>query len=337
MSSDVSSPVHGGETRADAGADPRFPPPRRRARGAAAARPALAPHRGVGGLAGQHAAGRAALDPRPRRGRASGDLGRRRVRPSLGAALGTYVVPAEDHAIFTRRTPPRQARGRQRAEDLAARDRFIAGRPWRDLGDLAPCSLRHDDRHVPHPLGRRPRARIWTVPRPAIEPLDARRELARRYLHVFGPGTSASFAKWAGVTVKEAQPRSDGLELFRSRRRSGTSRSLPPTRRCAGAGRALDGGAPAAERRCVLAHYDAARRELLVPGAKERAALWTPRVWPGALLVAGELAGTWRRSRRTSRSSSGAADEGRTRGGRRGDRVAAAPGLTAPVAVRWLG
>jgi hypothetical protein len=43
-------------------------------------------------------------------------------------------------------------------------------------------------------------------------------------------------------------------------------------------------------------HHDAAHRELLVPDAKERAALWTPRVWPGAVLVGGELAGTWRRA-----------------------------------------
>jgi hypothetical protein len=35
--------------------------------------------------------------------------------------------------------------------------------------------------------------------------------------------------------------------------------------------------------------------ELLVPDAKRRAALWTIRVWPGALLVNGEIAGVWRR------------------------------------------
>ena len=26
--------------------------------------------------------------------------------------------------------------------------------------------------------------------------------------------------------------------------------------------------------------------------------LWTPRVWPGAVLVAGEIVGTWRRAQR---------------------------------------
>jgi len=37
-------------------------------------------------------------------------------------------------------------------------------------------------------------------------------------------------------------------------------------------------------------------RELLVPDASFRSALWTPRVWPGGVLVDGEIVGTWRRS-----------------------------------------
>ena len=45
-----------------------------------------------------------------------------------------------------------------------------------------------------------------------------------------------------------------------------------------------------------LAVMPAVDRELLVPDAGHRAALWTPRVWPGALLVGGDVAGTWRRS-----------------------------------------
>ena len=40
-----------------------------------------------------------------------------------------------------------------------------------------------------------------------------------------------------------------------------------------------------------------ADRELLVADATHRAELWTSRVWPGALLVEGEIVGTWRRAR----------------------------------------
>ena len=39
-----------------------------------------------------------------------------------------------------------------------------------------------------------------------------------------------------------------------------------------------------------------AGRELIVPDAAQRAELWTTRVWPGAVLVAGEIVGTWRRA-----------------------------------------
>lgn len=40
-------------------------------------------------------------------------------------------------------------------------------------------------------------------------------------------------------------------------------------------------------------------RELQVADPTYRADLWTTRVWPGALLVDGELAGTWRRTHTT--------------------------------------
>jgi hypothetical protein len=33
-----------------------------------------------------------------------------------------------------------------------------------------------------------------------------------------------------------------------------------------------------------------------VEDAADRDRLWTPRVWPGALLVGGVIAGTWRRA-----------------------------------------
>jgi hypothetical protein len=42
-----------------------------------------------------------------------------------------------------------------------------------------------------------------------------------------------------------------------------------------------------------------ADRALLVPKALRRRALWTSRVWPGAVLVDGEVVGIWRRDAAT--------------------------------------
>jgi hypothetical protein len=77
-------------------------------------------------------------------------------------------------------------------------------------------------------------------------------------------------------------------------------------------------------------------RELLVPDDGLRDRLWTSRVWPGALLVDGEIAGTWRRS--TSRLTIGP-----WRGLTAGERAAAEeeaaslplPGITGPIDVSW--
>ena len=38
-----------------------------------------------------------------------------------------------------------------------------------------------------------------------------------------------------------------------------------------------------------------------MPREEDRMRLWTPRVWPGALLVDGEIRGTWRRAQHTMR------------------------------------
>jgi Winged helix DNA-binding domain len=259
-----------------------------------------------------------------------------------GPRFAVYAVSAGDHAIFTVGRHPDDPRGRQRAEEMATRlNAYVAGQGLTDdLGDSGPrvryatttgmFLIRWEGARAP---------RIWTVPRPAVEPLDARRELARRYLHVFGPGTSGSFASWAGITVKEARLAWDGLELTPVGTPLGGTSILSadealiqePAERSA-AVRLLPSGD------AYWLHHDAAHRELLVPDPKARAALWTPRVWPGAPLIAGELAGTWRRAqadlslepwRKLTKAERAAVEA-----------EAASlplPGLTAPVGVRWLG
>lgn len=81
---------------------------------------------------------------------------------------------------------------------------------------------------------------------------------------------------------------------------------------------------------------DGAERELLVPRPDRRHLLWTSRVWPGALLVEGEIRGTWRRSQHIVRVESWS----RLSRERRETVEAEAaglplPGLDRPIEVTW--
>ena len=79
-----------------------------------------------------------------------------------------------------------------------------------------------------------------------------------------------------------------------------------------------------------------AERELLVPRADRRQLLWTSRVWPGALLVDGEIRGTWRRAKHAlrvdawGRLSRGARDAVEAEA-----RTLPLPGVERPTEVAW--
>jgi hypothetical protein len=120
--------------------------------------------------------------------------------------------------------------------------------------------------------------------------------------YVFGPSTVPSFAGWAGIGNSEATAAFDGLggELVPVLTPGGDAWILANDE---ASFRELSSAKPRAPAR-FLPSGDAyyllwgQDRELLVPDPKRRAALWTTRVWPGALLVNGEIAGVWRRSGR---------------------------------------
>jgi hypothetical protein len=139
---------------------------------------------------------------------------------------------------------------------------------------------------------------IWSVPRPEIDPHEARLELARRHMHVFGPTTAAAFAKWAGIGAAEGRAAFKALagEVIAVRTPVGDGwiltsdeRSFRATPSPAAAARLL----PSGDAYFLLHGVD---RELLVTDESQRRELWTPRVWPGAVLVGGEVVGTWRRA-----------------------------------------
>ena len=143
--------------------------------------------------------------------------------PSLvqvwGLRYTAYVVPAGDHAPFTLGRLPDSGSTRRRAEDLAARlhtyldgRRLLVDDAGHGLG-VHPNSLRYAalTGTVVIRWGGARQPTVWTVERPDVEPLQARAELARRYLHILGPGTPTSFARWAGVNAPAALAAFDAL------------------------------------------------------------------------------------------------------------------------------
>ena len=270
--------------------------------------------------------------------------------PSLvqlwGPRFHAYTVAAPDVAVFTLGTYPDDAKGQRKAEDLAARLRDLIGDErvahqdaGRGLG-IHPNQLRYAAATgtvlIRWDGARQPT--VWTVPPSGVDPRDARLELASRYLHTFGPATPESFAGWVGIGARHGQAAFDAL-----------AESLTLVRTPLGAAwiLAVDeptvrGVPPSPARARLLPSGDAyfllhgADRELLVPKADQRAALWTSRVWPGALLVEGEIAGTWRRGNeivtiQTWRPLSPTARDAV-------EAEAAAlplPGLHRPIVVRW--
>jgi hypothetical protein len=237
--------------------------------------------------------------------------------PSLvqlwGPRYSVFVVAGRDLAVFSLGTLPDHAKGRQRAEDLAARlhvalsgARMTHSEAWDAMGVGNANRLRYAAATgtvlIRWEGARQPT--VWSVPPPDVAPRDARLELARRYLHVYGPATPAAFGAWAGIGPRPGVAAFEALgqELTPVRTPVGDAWILTQDEATFRAARELT-ELPAPETPVrLLPSGDAyfllqgADRDLLVPDAGQRRALWTPRVWPGALLVAGEIAGTWRRA-----------------------------------------
>lgn len=226
-----------------------------------------------------------------------------------GPRYSAYVIPNRDLAVFTLGRLPASAKGRDKAYGLAAKlNAFLGGRalPFGEAGRAIGCHpnqlryaattgtvlIRWDGAKQPT---------VRTVAAPEVDPADARRELARRFLHVFGPSTAEAFGTWAGVRAQAAIATFDSLY-----------RSLTPVVTPIGPAWLLNRDVETAREPCqsdgvvrLLPSGDTyyllkgQERSLLVPDAAQRSLLWTSRVWPGAILANGEIVGTWRRANHT--------------------------------------
>ena len=227
-----------------------------------------------------------------------------------GPRYHTYVVAKRDFALFSLGRLPDNAKSRLRAERMAERlhahldgarmtDREVGralgvGNGLRYAVTTGTIAIRWDGARAPT---------VWTVVAAEVEPADACRELARRYIHIFGPARADGFARWAGISRRLASDAFASLEasLLPVRSPLGHEWLLAEDEPAILAGEAVAAPArllPSGDAYWLL---DGAERELLVPREDQRQRLWTSRVWPGALLVEGEIRGTWRRAHHTVR------------------------------------
>jgi hypothetical protein len=133
-----------------------------------------------------------------------------------------------------------------------------------------------------------------------VEPGPARRELLRRFLRLAGPAHHRMLGAWLGITPAAAK------------RRWAESADDPVPVSVDGTGYAMHPDDLKVARRAtakaeptktahLLPAYDPllalADRALLVPDAADRRKLWRATANPGAVLIGGEIRGTWRRRR----------------------------------------
>ena len=269
--------------------------------------------------------------------------------PSLAQLWGpryhTYVVAKRDFALFSLGRLPYSAKSRLRAERMAERlhahldgrrmtDREVGralgvGNALRYAATTGTVAIRWDGARAPT---------VWTVVPAEVDPADACRELARRYIRIFGPATADGFARWAGISRRSATDAFASLEasLLPARSPLGDEWLLAedePAIRAGGTVAAPARLLPSGDAYFLL---NGPERELLVPREDQRQRLWTPRVWPGALLVEGEIRGTWRRAYHTVRIDAWGRFSRGTRDAIEAEAHALPlPGLDRPIEVAW--
>ena len=222
-----------------------------------------------------------------------------------GPRFSAYVVAARDLAVFSLGRLPGDGARRRFAEetadalhDVLAGKRVTYGEAGRGLG-VHPNRLRYAA-----PTGRvlirwdgARQPTVWTVPPPDVDPFDARLELARRYLRVFGPTTPAAFAQWAGIASALGRSTYDALDG-----------GLTPVRTPIGDG-------------WILASDEAA---------------FSAQAGPVAILVRGEIVGTWRRADTELTIQPWRRLSGEEREDVRAEAEALPlPGIRVPIRVRW--
>jgi hypothetical protein len=220
-----------------------------------------------------------------------------------------YIVPRGDAGIFTLGSLPRDPEQARLLDALADDIQRVTNGETLTVREVTErLALDHPTRIRISAVTGRVHIRwdasnIWLIPvvRPDIDAEDARRELARRFVHWFGPTTVGRLAAWTAVQPRDATATWKGIE-----RELTAVRFLAEERFVLTADvDALLGAEPLVGARLVpfddpLTKLD---KELLVPDEVRRGSVFPPTgqslgYIPGALLVNGEVVGAWQRQQR---------------------------------------
>jgi hypothetical protein len=268
--------------------------------------------------------------------------------PSLAQLWGpryqTYVVPMRDFPLFSlgrlpdgqgsragRGPGPPHARPARGRSDDGSRPRSCARPRKRD-------AVRRDDGHGGDPLGGCTCAARLDGSRPGRR---TRRCLPRARSALpacLRPDNGRRFARWAGISRRSAADAFASLEgsLLPVRTPLGDESLLAEDEAAMRAAETAAAPArllPSGDSYFLL---DGAERTLLVPRPEQRERLWTSRVWPGALLVEGEIRGTWRRAGHTVRVEAWGRLPRRSRDAVEAEAAGLPlPGVERPIEVVW--
>jgi hypothetical protein len=132
------------------------------------------------------------------------------------------------------------------------------------------------------------------------DPAEARAELARRFLHCYGPATPQGFAEWTERSVADARDafaliESETIDVSLGRI---TARLLADDERAISSPQGVRGVRLLPNQDPYLQQRD---RATLLPREVDRRKLWQPVRGPGGVLVDGEIVGAWRARARGDR------------------------------------
>jgi hypothetical protein len=220
-----------------------------------------------------------------------------------------YIVPRCDVGVFTLGSLPRDEEI-QRALHKIADDahRVLDGRVLK-VREVADAMAMDNSMAIKGAavtgrlLIRWNASMIWLIgcDAPEIDPEDARVELARRFLHWFGPQTKDRFRWWTGIrhsdatqTWKALEPEVVEVELADSKRAmlEADIDALIGAEPIEGV-RLIHNDDPYVKLDRDLVVADQARREWVFPPVGT-----SPGYSPGAIVIDGEIAGIWQRQQR---------------------------------------